>query len=129
MKALRKLNPRPHTLKNCKLRSNHPLSSMILSLIFLYICVNIQFDILTKKNEQSTLRRETTRARPRPTGRVGRDEQGEAHRANTAPNGGPHLELGRLRLPGLNLTSRLLRLHGQHIYTCIYTKRVPGYVF
>ena len=31
-------------------------------------------------------------------GRVGRDEQGEARRANTTPNGGPHLELGRLRL-------------------------------
>ena len=30
--------------------------------------------------------------------RVGRDEQGEARRANTTPNGGPHLELGRLRL-------------------------------
>ena len=31
-------------------------------------------------------------------GRVGRDEQGKAHRANTTPNGGPHLELGGLRL-------------------------------
>ena len=31
-------------------------------------------------------------------GRVGRDEQGEARRANTTLNGGPHLELGRLRL-------------------------------
>ena len=30
--------------------------------------------------------------------RVGRDEQGEARRANTTLNGGPHLELGRLRL-------------------------------
>ena len=32
------------------------------------------------------------------SGRVRRDEQGEARRANTAPNGGPHLELGRLQL-------------------------------
>ena len=31
-------------------------------------------------------------------GRVERDEQGEARRANTTPNGGPHLERGRLRL-------------------------------
>ena len=32
--------------------------------------------------------------------RVGRDEHrySEARRANTTPNGGPHLELGRLRL-------------------------------
>ena len=29
-------------------------------------------------------------------GRVRRDEQGEARRANTTPNGGRHLELGRL---------------------------------
>ena len=31
-------------------------------------------------------------------GRMGRDEQGEAHRANTRRNGGPHLELGHPRL-------------------------------
>ena len=31
-------------------------------------------------------------------GRVRRGEQGEARRANSTPNGGPHLELGRLRL-------------------------------
>ena len=33
-------------------------------------------------------------------GRVGRDEQSEARRTNTTPNGGPHLELrvGHLRL-------------------------------
>ena len=31
-------------------------------------------------------------------GRVGTDEQGEARRANTTPNGEPRLELGRLRL-------------------------------
>ena len=39
--------------------------------------------------------REHSRGRP---GRVGRDEQGEARRANTTRNGGPHFELGRLRL-------------------------------
>ena len=31
-------------------------------------------------------------------GRVGRDEQSQARRANTTPNGGPHLELGRSTL-------------------------------
>ena len=40
-------------------------------------------------------RREHGRERP---GRVGRDEHGKARRANTTPNGGPHLELERLRL-------------------------------
>ena len=31
-------------------------------------------------------------------GRVERDDQGEERRANTTPNGEPHLEIGRLRL-------------------------------
>ena len=31
-------------------------------------------------------------------GKVGRGEQSEARRANSTPNGEPHLELGRLRL-------------------------------
>ena len=34
-------------------------------------------------------------------GRIGRDDQGEARRENTTPNGGPHLDLGRLRLKTL----------------------------
>ena len=52
-----------------------------------------------KKNENRTRCREPTLARRRPPpDRVGRDEQGEARRANTTQNGGPHLELGRLRL-------------------------------
>ena len=56
--------------------------------------------------------------------RVGRGEQCEARRANSAPNDGPHLELRRYgSKPGLNLTSRLLRRHGQHIFTCIYFRR------
>ena len=60
-------------------------------------------------------------------GRVGRGEQGETKRANSAPNGGPHLGLGRLRLKtwGLNLTSRLLRRQvntsiSAHVF--VYTK-------
>ena len=31
-------------------------------------------------------------------GKVERDEQGEARQANITPNGGPHPQLGRLRL-------------------------------
>ena len=43
-------------------------------------------------------------------GRVGRDEQGEARRANTTPNGGPHLELrvGRSRLKSWSNSDLLL---------------------
>ena len=73
------------------------------------------FDEKTKTAPLPGRRREHGRGRP---GRVGRDEHGEARRANITPNGGPHFELERLWLKsGLNLTSRLLRRHVQHIYT------------
>ena len=48
-------------------------------------------------------------------------------RANNTSNGEPHLEQGRLRLETWsNMTSRLLRRHGQHIYTYTYcTQCIP----
>ena len=54
--------------------------------------------ILTKKRKQRPLPGDDASTAEAASGRVGRDEQGEAGRANTTPNGGPHLELGRLRL-------------------------------
>jgi len=89
--------------------------------------VSIRTNICLGKNDQKRKHRpppgddtSTATAEAAP-GRVGRDEQGEARRANTALNGGFQLELGRLRLKlDLNMTSRWLRRHGQHIYTCIY---------
>ena len=59
--------------------------------------------------------------------RVGGGEQGEERRANNTSNGEPHLEQGRLRLETWsNMTSRLLRRHGQHIYTYTYcTQCIP----
>ena len=64
------------------------------------------------RDEQLEARRANTR--------VERDERLDARRANTTPNGGPHLELGRLRLTkaSLNLNPRLPR-HGEHICICI----------
>ena len=54
-------------------------------------------------------------------GRADRDQQGQARRANTTPNGGPHLELGiYAQKLSLNLTSPLLRRHAQHIHLCMY---------
>ena len=56
--------------------------------------------VLTKKRAQHlsySQGDDASTAEVRP-GRVRRDEHGEARRANTTPNGGPHLELGRLRL-------------------------------
>ena len=61
--------------------------------------VELFVSICTKKNrkEHPPQGDDASTAEADP-GRVGRDEQGEAHRANSTPNGGPHLELGRLRL-------------------------------
>ena len=53
---------------------------------------------LTKKRKQHPPPGDDTSTVEAAPGRVGRDEQGGARRANTTPNGGPHLELGRLRL-------------------------------
>ena len=54
--------------------------------------------ILTKKRKQHPPPGDDANTVEAAPGRVGRDEQGEARRAITTPNGGPHLELGRLRL-------------------------------
>ena len=49
------------------------------------------------KQQAATPGRGTSTAEVTP-GRVRRDEHGKTHRANTTPNGGPHLQLERLRL-------------------------------
>ena len=64
------------------------------TVIGMYLCVRIDAWIFwqeTKTKPVAGRRREHGRAAP---GRVERDEQGEARRANSTPNGGPHLELG-----------------------------------
>ena len=55
-------------------------------------------DSLTKKRKQNPLPGDDASTNEAAPGRVGRDLQGEARRANATPNGGPHLELWRLRL-------------------------------
>ena len=53
--------------------------------------------------------------------RVGRGEQGEARRASSTPNGGPHLKLGRLRLKTWSKSdSSIAQTTGQHICTCYW---------
>ena len=56
---------------------------------------NSYFDQKTKTAPLPGRDASTAKAAP---GRVGRGEQREARRANSTPNGGPHLDLGRLRL-------------------------------
>ena len=53
---------------------------------------------MTKKRKQHPAPGDDASTAEATSGRVGREEQDEARRANTTPSGGPHLELGRLRL-------------------------------
>ena len=75
---------------------------------------------LTEKRKQHPSPRDDACTAEAAPGRVGRDGQGEARRANTTIKGGPHLELRVVRFysakPGPNLTFRLLRRHGQHFF-------------
>ena len=57
-------------------------------------------DVFTKTKQHPSQGDDASTAEADP-GRVKREEQGAARRANTTPNGGPHLELGRLRLKKL----------------------------
>ena len=65
--------------------------------MYLYVLIDA-WDVLIKKRKQHPPPGDDASTAEAAPGRVGRDEQGEARRANTTPNGGPHLELGRLRL-------------------------------
>ena len=63
--------------------------------IYTYIEIDVWEKLTKKRKQHLPLRDDASTAEAAP-GRVGRDDQGEAHRANTTPNGGPHLELGLL---------------------------------
>ena len=69
------------------------------------------FDSKTKKHPPPGDDASTAEAAP---GRVGRDEQGVDLISSSGVYGSK---------AGLNVTSPLLRRHGQHIYTYIYTVR------
>ena len=57
--------------------------------------------ILTKNRKQHASQGDGASTAEAAPGRVGRGEQGKARRANSTPNGGPHLELARVRLKNL----------------------------
>ena len=65
---------------------------------FLYVRIDVWVKMTKKKKEKSTCCREATRARSRPVLAGSGGEQGEARPAISAPSGGPHRDLGRLRL-------------------------------
>ena len=72
---------------------------------------------LTNKRKQHPTPGDDASTAEAASGRVGRDEQGEERRAITAPNGGPHLELGRLRLKTWSKSDfSIAETTGQHIY-------------
>ena len=55
-----------------------------------------------------------------PRGRVGRGEQCDARQANSTPNGGPHLELARLRLKAWCKNLGCSRNTSPIMYTFVY---------
>ena len=67
----------------------------------IYVLID-NLDILTKKRKEHPPQGDDASTAEAAPGRARRDEQGEAHRANTKPYGGPHLDLGRLRLKTLS---------------------------
>ena len=56
------------------------------------------WDNLIKKRKQHRPPGDDASTGEAAPGRIGSDEQGEARRGNTTPNGGPHLDRGRLLL-------------------------------
>ena len=64
--------------------------------MYLYVRIDARGVLTKKRKKHPSPGDEASTAKTTP-GRVGRDEQREARRANTTPNGGPHLELGRVR--------------------------------
>ena len=65
--------------------------------MYLYVRIDT-LGILTKKRKQYPPQGDDASTLEATSGRFGTDEQGEVHRAKYTPNGGPLLELGRLRL-------------------------------
>ena len=65
----------------------------------MYLSVRIDnFDILAQTREEHPPQEDAASTADAAPGRVGRDEQGRAHRANTTWSGRVYFELGRLRL-------------------------------
>ena len=82
------------------------------------LLIGIRPVILTKKRKQHPSPGDDASTADVAPGRVGRGEQDEARRANETPNGGPHLELGRLWLKTwFQSDSSIAYTTGQHICT------------
>ena len=62
----------------------------------MYLSVRVDnLDILAQKRGEHPPQEDAVRTAEGAPGRVGRDERGQARRANTTPSGGPNLDLGR----------------------------------
>ena len=83
-------------------------------------------EILRKKRKQHSSQGDNASTAGVAPGRVGRDEHGEARRANTTPNGGPHLELERVRLTTLSKSDSWIAetTWPTYLYEYLY---VPGH--
>ena len=78
-----------------------------------------------KRQQQAPPGRVASTAEVTP-GIVGRGEQGEARTINSTPNGGPHLELGRLRLKTwCKIDFSIAHTTSQHCRTCVHYLKQP----
>ena len=92
--------------------------------------LDTSLDIFTKKRKQHPSQGDDASTGVVAPGIDGREEEGEARRANTTPNGGPNLELERFRLRtlpnfGFSNGETTWETH-LHIYLQIY---LPIYLY
>ena len=98
-----------------------PVSLHDLSQIDIRLYVRIHtWEILTRTRKQHPSQGDDASTAGVAPGRVGRDEHGDARRANTAPNVGPHLELERLRLKTWSKSDFSIAETTWSTYLCIY---------
>ena len=82
----------------------------------LYVRIDLWIILKSKRKQQPPPGDDASMVEAAPV-RVWRDEQGEARRANTAQNGGAHLEVGCLRLKTWSKSDFSIAETGQHLYT------------
>ena len=88
--------------------------------MYLYVRINGS-DILTKKRKPHPPPGDDASTAGAAPGRVGRGEQGEARPAINALRGGPHLDLGHLRLKTWSKSDLLIAKTTWATYpSCIY---------
>ena len=97
----------------------YTLLSLLGQTVVLHATTYYQVNLSQQEKKKHNFSWAVTRTAGSALGRVGRGEQGGARPGNSAPRGGPILELPPTG--GQTRASRSLRRHGQHTHTYIYS--------